>query len=589
MYEVLPEETDASLLRPRVMVRTTFKKVYSLADVRKAVKLLQDVATRESSLTSALQSTPKASGLREGSAVEGGTKLLCLWDVDDTLVASGALGVRQYPIFAEDELVSLFRGCRARHLLLSQGSVDDVFAPDGVGKLDFLSPFFLSGGDLPGGRSSKAHTGCSNVFVCSKPPNLRSGNGKYQDNTPDVNVVRIATSRAPREQPEDSRLFLSEQAEPPRCPSDVRWLLMRPSLWGISLASLSNFIAPSAHTAFLDGSVFCKMDIVRSLAASGNWDAVFFIDNDLSEVGVVRPGLHIEDYYRMKRLGRLSRFFQSDMLLLQASAELAEKEYGMDFSKTNGILLAATASLSSLNSKKLGKKANKNGSVNSDSLKYQLSTVIDMGGSASSTLTRGQQPFTRVVDLFVAHFHLDGPRYRRITKARQNAIEYREKDQWHSVFRTGPACNDDDYAEVMSSFVLYDAKVKTYGLTTDSELTPVPGWEPSVDVVTYPMYDRPPFPRRLPYQYQNICHQITTNLIDQWDPRLTEQQQYDLKKEADNLFRRLIRRQPVIDPMLIVRTANTLFSIFTAERRLPRSLGETLKRDVQALMNGTAL
>ncbi|EKF33298.1 hypothetical protein MOQ_002835 [Trypanosoma cruzi marinkellei] len=571
------------------MVRTTFKKVYSLAEVRKAVKLLQDVATCESSLASALQSSPKAYGLREGSAVEGGTKLLCVWDVDDTLVASGALGVRQYPIFPEDELVSLFRGCRARHLLLSQGSVDDVFAPDGAGKLEFLAPFFLSAGDPPRGGSSKAHTGCSNVFVCSKPPNVKSANGKYQENTRDVTVVRIATSRGAREQPDDSRLFLSEQTEPPRCPSDVRWLVMRPSLWGISLASLSNFIAPSANTAFLDGSVFCKMDIVRSLAASGNWDAVFFIDNDLSEVGVVRPGLHIEDYYRMKRLGKLSRFFQSDTLLLQASAKLAEREYGMDFSKTNGILLATTASLNSLSSKKLAKKANKNGSVNSDSLKYQLSTIVDMGGSASTTLTKCQQPFTRVVDLFVAHFHMDGQRYRRITKTKQNAIEYREKDQWHSVFRTGPACNDDDYAEVMSSFALYEAEVRSYGLTNDSELTPVPGWEPSVNVVTYPMYDRPPFPRCLPYQYQNICHQITTNLIDQWDPHLTEQQQYDLKKEANNLFRRLIRRQPVIDPMLIVRTANTLFSILTAERRLPRSFGETLKKDVQALMNGNGL
>ncbi|RNF27290.1 uncharacterized protein Tco025E_00481 [Trypanosoma conorhini] len=584
--EELPGAAAAGVMPPSLTIRTTFKRAHTFAEVSKAVKSLYASVSHGNASVNTLASASKTRHHGEGATVEGGAKMLCVWDVDDTLVASGVPGVRQCPMFADDELTGLFRSCPARHLLLSQGSVDDVFAPAPAGKLEFLAPFFLSGGNPLGSHVGKALPGCGNLFVCSTPPKVRRPGGTGPASSDGV-VVRIATSRAPREQPGDAESFLSETAEPPRCSSDVRWLVMRSSLWGISLASLSNFVAPSAHTAFFDGSVFHKMDIVRSLAASGFWDAVFFIDNDLTEIGLVRPGLNVEDYYRMQSLGRMSRFFQSDLLLLQVSAELAERKHCMEHSVSNGESLRGDASVNSRDGKKASEKKKKKGCVNAEFLHFGLPDVLNVGGNSASSLTRLHQPSTRVVELYLAHLHFDGPRYRRITKASQVAIDTGAKELWHPVFRTGPACNDEDYAKLMASFSLYEDEVRSYGLEAEPQLSPVPGWEPSVDVVTRPIYARPPFPRRLAHQYRNICHQITTNLIEPCGRRLTEEQQYELKKEANNLYRRLIRRQPVIDPMLTANLASSLFSAFTAEHRLPRSLGEILKKDLDALMEGT--
>ncbi|ESL06855.1 hypothetical protein TRSC58_05464 [Trypanosoma rangeli SC58] len=588
MGKELPEAAAAGAVPPHVTIRTTLKRLQTFTEVSKAMKSLYGAGPHGSSSTNALASSLKPRDSSGGTSVEGPKKLLCVWDVDDTLVTSGVPGVRQCPMFTEDELLSLFSSYPARHLLLSQGSIDDVFASGGAGKLEFLSPFFLSGGNPLDRHLGKAQPGCGNLFVCSTPPKVRRSGGAGPASSKSV-VVRIATIRAPRENPKDAERFLSETAEPPRCSSEVRWLVMRPSLWGISLASLSNFIAPSAHTAFFDGSVFRKMDIVRSLAASGLWDTVFFIDNDLNEIGLVRPGLNIEDYYRMQSLGRLSRFFQSDLLLLQVSAGLAERRQGMGHSSANEGTMGASASISSKDCKERSERESRINCVNAESPTFRLPAAMDLGDNSTSSLMTSQPAPTRVVELVVAHLHLDMMRYRRIRKASHVTIGADAKEMWHPVFRTGPVCTDEDYFNLMVNFALYEDEVKSYGLEAEPQLRPVPGWEPSVDVVTHVMYDRPTFPRRLSHQYRNICHRITTNLIDLCGPRLSEKQQYALKEEAHNLYRHLIRRQPVIDPMLIANLADLLFSAFTSEHRLPRSLGCTLKKEVYAFLKEEAL
>ncbi|RNE98091.1 hypothetical protein TraAM80_08968 [Trypanosoma rangeli] len=579
MGKELPEAAAAGAVPSHVTIRTTLKKLQTFTEVSKTMKSLYGTVPHVSSSTNALASSLKHPDSNGGTNVEGSKKLLCVWDVDDTLVTSGVPGVRQCPMFTENELLSLFGSGPARHLLLSRGSIDDVFASGGAGKLEFLSPFFLSGGNPLDGHVGKVQPGCSNLFVCSSPPKVRSSGGAGAANSKNL-VVRIATIRAPRENPKDAERFLSETAEPPRCSSEVRWLVMRPSLWGISLASLSNFIAPSAHTAFFDGSVFQKMDIVRSLAASGIWDTVFFIDNDLNEIGLVRPGLNIEDYYRMQSLGRLSRFFQSDLLLLQVSAELAKRRQGMGHSSVNEGPMGASAPVSSKDGKERSERESRINCVNAEFPTFQLPVVMDLGDNSTSSLMTSQPPSTRVVELVVAHLHLDEMRYRRIRKASNVTIGADAKEMWHPVFRTGPACTDEDYFDLMANFALYEDEVKSYGLEAKSQLWPVPGWEPSVDVVTHVMYERPTFPRRLSHQYRNICHHITTNLIELCGPRLSEKQQYALREEANHLYRHLIRRQPVIDPLLIANLANSLFSAFTSEHHLPRSLGDTLKKEV---------
>ncbi|KAH9578910.1 hypothetical protein LSM04_007588 [Trypanosoma melophagium] len=613
-----------------VSIKTKFHQLQAFSDVKKTLKSLTGNAA-DTSVTglgrSGRGSSPTAPLLdaSTGDSPGGGCgelearrRVLCVWDVDDTLVTSGTPGVRQCPVFSEEELTGLFRGLTARHLLLSQGSIDDVFAPGGFGKLAYLEPFFLEQTEKMVSKNAKVAVGCDDFFsLCARPSAVRQRNShngfdknssgskkkkkrEFEESEEDTDagaaIVRIATLRAPPERPEDTSLFLSEDQEPPRCSSEVRWLVMRPSLWGISLASLSNFIAPSAHTAFLDGSVFHKMDVVRSLAASGLWDVVFFMDNDLTELGVVRPGLGIEDYYRMKGVGKLSRFFHADLLLLEVSAALEEKRRKRSFLEVRKSTLRDGIQKSNTNSTRVGNESTEREFNTPQTSLLPLVQILTTenningegrGGVDSTSSLRNQQykqPQERVVELVLAHFRLSGPKFRRITKAVSDPLLRNEREWWHPAFRTGQFCTDEQYTQLMGDFFNCEAEVLN-GVTKPSpQFMTFSGWEPSVDVVCYPIYKRPKYIPNLNLHYGDVCHQVTTNIIEQLNSRLTTVQECELRREANILYRRLIRRQPVIDPQVILKLATTLFETLRSERRLPRNLGERLKKDIRLLL-----
>ncbi|CAJ1011349.1 hypothetical protein Q4I28_006662 [Leishmania naiffi] len=319
-------------------------------------------------------------------------KVLCIWDVDDTLVASGVSGVRQNTMFRDSELVALFSsaGDSARHLLLSQGSIDDVFGKPS-GRLRCVLPFLertsgftddscsktgetdhspsalaSSNGGMPKEKSFFTNVlRCGSGNKVKERPSSTSSvndqkdapNGNTADSgapnehdlrcfSPGTVVVRLSTVRGRSETTEDSAFLTDTQASPTCCRTfdgqlddkaeqPGRWLILRPEIWGITLASVSTFFAPSRNTAFVNGKVYRKMDVVWSLAMSSEWDSVFFIDNNLSEVGAVRYGLQISDALALKRQRKLYRFFQADYLLLATSAKLREMElrYGRDITR----------------------------------------------------------------------------------------------------------------------------------------------------------------------------------------------------------------------------------------------------------------
>ncbi|KAK7199816.1 hypothetical protein NESM_000028700 [Novymonas esmeraldas] len=308
-------------------------------------------------------------------------KVLCIWDVDDTLVASGVSGVRQNLVFRESELVALFRsaGDDARHLLLSQGSIDDVFE-EPSGRLRCVRPFLQraseatrrsAGGERPSSAPLSSNAGAkkekssfSDLLRCGggnqakEPPSSassvaqqRGGPAASSDNdlrrfAAGTVLVRLAALRDRSETAEDAA-FLRDPAASPTCQRVFdgqlddkaerlgRWLVLRPEVWGITLASMNTFFPPSRHTAYVNGKIYRKMDVVWSLAMTGEWDSIFFIDNNLSEVGVVRYGLQMTDVLDLRSQRKVYRLFQSDYLLLAASAKLRELElrYGRDITK----------------------------------------------------------------------------------------------------------------------------------------------------------------------------------------------------------------------------------------------------------------
>lgn len=312
-------------------------------------------------------------------------KILCVWDVDDTLVATGVSGVRQNLVFRESELVSLFRsaGPDTRHLLLSQGSIDDVF--EAGGRLRCIQKFVQMTPSAPGvGRGTKATTSSKEKKrKTSFSDMLRCGGGKQTKEQPSSStsvttndrgggrgrkgcsegagrtdetdmrrfapgtvVVRLSSVHNRAEDATDSA-FLTDATKHPTCartstvPLDEkaermgRWLILRPEVWGITLASMNTIFPPSRNTAFVNGKVYRKMDVVWSLAMTGQWDSVFFIDNNLSEVGVVRYGMQMSDVLNLRSGREVWRLFQSEFLLLAASAKLREMEarYGRDITK----------------------------------------------------------------------------------------------------------------------------------------------------------------------------------------------------------------------------------------------------------------
>lgn len=342
---------------------------------------------------------------RSQSALGAGPRrprVLCIWDVDDTLVATGVSGLRQNMVFREQDLITLFRsaGDNARHLLLSQGSIDDVFEEQ-VGRLRCVKPFFerstnvarRSGGiGRPGsgpaasgkGRGDarasvssgpvKEKSSFADLLRCGGSRQVReqpsgassvcgargggaacapSGTNEHDMRhfAPGTVVVRLTAINDRGETVEDAA-FLDNPNASPTCSRPFngqiddkterlgRWLVLRPELWGITLASTSTPLPPTRRTAFVNGKVYRKMDVVWSLAMSGEWDSVVFVDNNLSEVGVVRYGLQMSDVLNLRSQRKVYRLFQADYLLLATAAKLREMElrYGRDVTKPPGAL-----------------------------------------------------------------------------------------------------------------------------------------------------------------------------------------------------------------------------------------------------------
>lgn len=279
-------------------------------------------------------------------------KILCIWDIDETLVCTGSRGVRQNPVFRESDLLNLFQKVSGstRHLLLSQGSIDDVFeSHNNLGRLQYLRPFFAKGTNeqvaAPEATRPERHVdpelesaGVRGIFGCTKsatkvktassaPKRRKTDPTTFEEGTV---VVRLSVVGSPPETEQEADCLFDPNVEPQA--SDVRWLILRPGMWGITLSSLSNYIPPSPHTAFVDGKMFHKMDIVWSLAATGEWDTVFFMDNNISEIGIVRYGLKLTDIPHLRETHHFERFFQGEYLLIAAAARLREMEriYGRD-------------------------------------------------------------------------------------------------------------------------------------------------------------------------------------------------------------------------------------------------------------------
>ncbi|CBZ29605.1 conserved hypothetical protein [Leishmania mexicana MHOM/GT/2001/U1103] len=388
--------------------------------------------------------TPSSSRLRlsHGPSLNGvearRPRVLCIWDVDDTLVASGARGIRQNTVFRDSELVELFRsaGDTARHLLLSQGSIDDVLEKPG-GRLWCVRPFLERTTDFTGdgraragdtGRSSPAPASsskgvkkgksfanflrCGGVSRTKVQPASRSSLTSHTDasnggrsasdrlNEHDLRhfasgtvVVRLATVREGSEKVEDSA-FLDDPSASLTCKCTFngqlddkaeqqgRWLILRPEVWGITLASMNTFFPPSRNTAFVNGKVYRKMDVVWSLAMTSEWDSVFFIDNNLSEVGVVRYGLQMSDMHDLRRQHKVYRFFQADYLLLATSAKLRDLglRYGRDVTKAPDTAELAPSLEDKQNRSTWGQQAQKAAAAAATS--SSSSTVISKGSNA---------------------------------------------------------------------------------------------------------------------------------------------------------------------------------------------------------------
>lgn len=188
----------------------------------------------------------------EGEIANGSSRVLVLWDVDDTLLATrNKQGPRKRFLEfddAEDEtcpnfVTKVFSSFPSyvEHLLLSQGTVADLFDEDHHGMLCSLSSYFDRG---------------------------RRG------------AVAVPLRRL------DGSQYSSQGA-------GSFFSLEKPHLRGISLAAVSSSIPPSPQCQFLPTDL-TKMDVGVSLALCGHFSHVFFVDNSLVELGAVAPGIELQ-------------------------------------------------------------------------------------------------------------------------------------------------------------------------------------------------------------------------------------------------------------------------------------------------------
>lgn len=607
-------------------------------------------------------------------------RVLCVWDVDDTLVATGSTGVRQCEVFRQEQLSALFKavgakGNRVRHLLLSQGSIDDVFADDSTGKLSFLKKYFepprpakAPASGKPSSSDAEKPRGMSSIFSCkstkskeprSKDTDTHKGKGDHEgtkssssdlrDLEPGAVLVRLTNIKGTPEKEGDAA-FLRKASFPHEDASvtelergrKLRWLVLRPQVWGITLASLNTIIPPSPTNAFVDGKCFRKMDVVWSLACTGEWDSVFFVDNNLSELGVVKFGMQLNTAVELQATHRMYKFYQSDYLLLATSAMLRrlEAQYNRDITAPPAVDSVASAGPkpqardgdgSGGDSESASGSGLEPDEVPSPVVRQTTAAATDAtmappppageeanpasdGGRSSNGATRtseGSYAVEREVHLVVAHLHLPSAEYRKVirgdfnadadaafegARSRQNAHARRGNARQQTrvigqpTFAGDTSLTDEQYEFVLKYFRHEESKL--YQLMSEdmkaNGYVDVGGhhhWHPSPQYVHRRLFPRP---RRI-----ECLHNAFAPIALEVDERLarplstvgklvsTEVQQ----DAAMVVYTRLLREMAFIDPVLTNAVANTLYNMRNPDTRdaVSKSVVHALQKEVAAL------
>lgn len=405
---------------PFVHVRPQFKVVNNFS---KLISCVMDLHQRKETIGSDFSDHSKFSAQGSSSTVIDALpapRVLCFWDIDDTLVASGELGVRAYLMFKDHELRHLFSSFPGtRHLLLSQGSVDDVFASGG--KLGFLKSFFLepSAEDYEEEDELWETKPRSSSCTCFGGGDVKKPKPSVKPKGIPIHLTRV----------EGCRKELTCGRWSDWAPSDpeshpVRWMVLRPFTWGISLARLSSLVAPSHRTIFVDGKQFKKLDIVWSFAASGNWDRVFFIDNNLCEVGIIKYGMSFNNASALLSRNRADKVFLADFSLLRAS----EKLYVIE--KQNGKRLRY--------SDEVQKADTKDGNASTHPIRYPT-----------------QNSPIKQVDLVVANLHFSVMDYfhvrNEVPLSRVGMLSLLSRQSGHPTFFEEQCCSDEQFKELIES------------------------------------------------------------------------------------------------------------------------------------------
>nr|CCC96029.1 unnamed protein product [Trypanosoma congolense IL3000] len=570
-----------------VNILTEFRRLRSFDDIRRAMAEFCGENKRgypDRSISSSFRSN-------SDETCCGGVKVLCVWDVDDTLITSSCDGCRDVLLSEKDELYQLFERYPARHLLLSQGSVDDVFAP-GVkgGRLQHLLPFF-TGTNKTIRKTSNWCTKAkrSPSTVCCSVKSVDHLVKKAPSPSNDVPVIRISTAAALRnlKTGTSSLSSISEKSSVVDSGSCVRWLVLRPSLWGISLCKLSNLVVPSPHTAFLDGSVFRKMDIVRSLTESGLWDTVFFVDNNLTELGIVRPGLGLADYRRLRAEDNLQEIFLSDFLLLKASAALSQRvsQRGEDSEATAGA--STSFDHGSFSHNRMSDEVQTRGSTGKSSERVDFLQDSEGAGAISKTgrvredSALGNEKVVRIV---VGHFHLNTEVYSGFKRLASPETQREVGDCYHPAFSTSCVCRDDQLNDVLEEFLRCEEEFLRCVRVLNAFPSLPPAREPCINYVRHLRYvDHTQLPP-LRDQYRGLIKDIMKSISMSLLRATPVEQDHLLKRDAAVFYDRLIREQPIIDPFIIDRVALLLFYISTTHHHVLPSTLTALKRELQLFM-----
>lgn len=582
--------------------------------------------------------------LSSSSAFPAIPRVLCFWDIDDTLVAPSDLGMRQQLMFEESQLRRLFQRIPSstRHLLLSQGSVDDVFVKE-QGALYFLQKYFLSSSSFPvyqnpsengtsdvKGGEDKTHRDKGKNHRLGRGDRAsvsRKGSGACCSSVSCVEEDALSpfftdTSYAPIHltRLNSCRKDLSCHSSNEWAPRDsegnpVRWLMLRPGLWGISLARLSSLVQPSSHTAFVDGKQFKKMDIVWSFAASGYWDRVFFIDNNLCEVGIIRYGMSYHNAVSALKRSRECKVFLSDFSLLRASEEL----YRMEISKETQSSCKTTEAQNTddpasrlLPSHDLGPGNACSTPANSPSPEdtgtvpmlngrgpqHPLETVDATVSEHAIRETRTSVlPKVKQVDLVVAHLHFffkDFYNIRQQGNSRAGTLICGPamRNLGHPAFFDNRSCTDEEYEDIISRYIQTEKAICKLLFDYLNECEGAEGsdwkkrWRPNISNVLFPqcrtaLASLKEFRTLCVPIYSQFIHTVCQQLaVSRREKSLSAKMARlaEARKAANDIYVELWTGCPLLDPLFVIDFAQTLYQIHCSDAFLSEGKISNLRK-----------